>query len=65
MAWRSTILAWSSTFPIAWTAKRIIDHGEGLRTAKAAGPSFRYVKLLTLTFGLLQILTLFFFRNFR
>ena len=45
--------------------KRIIDHGEGLRTAKAAGPSFRYVKLLTLTFGLLQILILSFFRHFR
>ena len=45
--------------------KRIIDHGEGLRTAKAAGPSFSYVNLLTLTFGLLRVLTLFFFRHLR
>ena len=45
--------------------KRFIDHGEGLRTAKAAGPSFSYVNLLTLTFGLLRVLTLFFFRHLR
>ena len=45
--------------------KRIIDHGEGLRTAKAAGPSFSYVNLLTLTFGLFRVLTLFFFRHLR